>query len=107
MYIINYDICICNIISKICHMSFCIYAGFFLEIIFRGGETKFSRNEGGQAKIHKIYVYVVHTLNTINRHFFVNEKFSSLRLLMKIFHPKIFCILNFSSRKNFNFKSEI
>ena len=27
--------------------------GFFLEKIFRGGETKFSRNEGGQAKIHK------------------------------------------------------
>ena len=36
--------------------------GFFLEKNFRGGETKFSRNERGQAKIHKIYV--VHTLNT-------------------------------------------
>ena len=36
--------------------------GFFLEKIFRGGKTKFSRNEGGQAKIHKIYV--VHTLST-------------------------------------------
>ena len=37
-------------------------AGIFLEKFFRGGETKFSRNEGGQAKIHK--VYAVHTLST-------------------------------------------
>ena len=35
---------------------------FFLEKIFRGVKTKFSRNEGGQAKIHKIYV--VHTVST-------------------------------------------
>ena len=34
----------------------------FLEKIFRGVETKFSRNEGGQAKINKIYV--VHTVST-------------------------------------------
>ena len=34
----------------------------FLEKIFRGVETQFSRNEGGQAKIHKIYV--VHTVST-------------------------------------------
>ena len=80
--------------------------GFFLEIIFRGGETKFSRNEGGQAKMHVriIYVHVVHTLNTINCFFYVIEKFSSLRLLTKIFHPKIFHILNFSSQKNFKMK---
>ena len=32
---------------------------FFYKIVWRG-ETKFSRNEGVQAKIHKIYV--VHTL---------------------------------------------
>ena len=38
------------------------YSVFFLENIFRGVETKFSRNEGGQAKIHKIYV--VHTVST-------------------------------------------
>ena len=38
------------------------HSGFFLEKNFRGGETKFSRNEGGQAKIHNIYV--VHTLST-------------------------------------------
>ena len=35
---------------------------FFLEKIFRGVETKFSRNEGGQAKINKIYV--VYTVST-------------------------------------------
>ena len=39
-----------------------IYIVFFLEKIFRGAETKFSRNEGGQAKIHKIYA--VHTVST-------------------------------------------
>ena len=39
-----------------------MYIGFFLEKNFRGDETKFSRNEGGQAKIHKIYV--AHTLST-------------------------------------------
>ena len=37
-------------------------SGFFLEKIFREGKTKFSRNEGGQAKIHKMYV--VYTLST-------------------------------------------
>ena len=41
-----------------------------------------------------------HFLNILNRLFFVIEKFSSLRLLTKIFHPKIFLTLNFSSRKN-------
>ena len=35
---------------------------FFLEKNFRVGKTKFSRNERGQAKMHKIYV--VHTLST-------------------------------------------
>ena len=50
---------------------------------------------------------------TVNCLFFVSEKFSSLRLLTKIFHPKIFLTLNFSSRKNEkrnideNFKNEI
>ena len=39
----------------------CLYTGFFLEKIFRGGETKFSRNERGQAKIHKIYVVHIYT----------------------------------------------
>ena len=50
-------------------------AGFFLEIIFRGDETKFSRNEEGQAKIHKIYVYVVHKLNTVSRLFLSLKNF--------------------------------
>ena len=40
----------------------CVCAVFFLEKIFRGVETKFSRNEGGQAKMHEIYV--VHTVST-------------------------------------------
>ena len=34
----------------------------FLGKKFRGGKTKFSRNKGGQAEIHKIYV--VHALST-------------------------------------------
>ena len=38
------------------------HSGFSLEKSFRGDETKFSRNAGIQAKIHKIYV--VHTLST-------------------------------------------
>ena len=40
----------------------CTDAGFFLEKNFRGDKTKFSRKDGGQAKIRKIYV--VHTLST-------------------------------------------
>ena len=44
-------------------MYMCICLGrVFLEKNFRGDKTKFSRNDGGQAKIHKIYV--VHTLST-------------------------------------------
>ena len=38
--------------------------------------------------------------DTVNCLFFVIEKFSSLRLLTKIFHPKLFLTLNFSSQKN-------
>ena len=44
------------------------------------------------------------TTHTVNRLFFVIEKFLSLRLLTKIFHQKIFLTLNFSLRKNFKTK---
>ena len=51
-----------NSYSEVIQVPVCCYARFFLEKNFRGGKTKFSRNGGGQAKIHKIYV--VHTLST-------------------------------------------
>ena len=55
-------VCVCIALMRCMHMCTvhvhvcCIYhKGFFLEKIFREGEAKFSRNEGGQAKIHEIY----------------------------------------------------
>ena len=46
----------------VCTCMYVCVQGFFLGKIFRGGKTKFSRNDGGQAKIRKIYV--VHTVST-------------------------------------------